>query len=272
MWLTQRIDALNGTLLNTQLEIRLNKPLLTIAAIPLALALLLGEAAAVRAQTPASAAPAIANKPVPKRTARPPVSPERAQLKSEAKSLAAAVVAADLALTPEELAVADRVHVGQLPCELGESVTLTADPASPGYFDVQLRKLKFRMFPVATTTGAIRLEDKKSGAVWLQLGNKSMLMNARLGQRLADECMSPQQAQVAAALKLAPPIGLLDSVPQPSNLRVPSQADVTLPPPVAAPASAPIVAPDSAPASAPAASSAAPVTVAPAIEPSPVAK
>lgn len=250
-----------------QLEFRLNKPLLTIAAIPLALVLLLGEPAAVWAQTPASAQPAAASKPAPRRAARAPVSPERAQLKSEAKSLAAAVVAADLALTPEELAVAERVHVGMLPCELGESVTLTADPASPGYFDVQLRKLKFRMFPVATTTGAIRLEDKRAGAVWLQLGNKSMLMNARLGQRLADECMSPQQAQVAAALKLKPPVGLLDSVPQPSNLRVPAQADVTLPPTVT-----PAPVPATEPASAPVAGPVAPVGAAPASESSPVTK
>lgn len=174
------------------------------------------------------------------------MSPERAQLKSEAKSLAAAVVAADQALTPAELAVAERVHVGQLPCELGESVNLTADPIYPGYFDVQIRKLRFRMFPVITTTGAIRLEDKSAGAVWLQLGNKSMLMNAKLGQRLADECMSPQQAQVAAAQKLAPPVSLLDSVPQPASLRVPVQADVTLPPAVAAPAEPPANTPASA--------------------------
>lgn len=237
------------------------------AAPALALVFLLGGSALVWAQTPASAQSATPAKPAAKRTARPPVSPERAQLKSEAKSLAAAVVAADLALTPEELAVAERVYVGQLPCELGESVNLSADPAFPGYFNVQIRKLKFRMFPVATTTGAIRLEDKNAGAVWLQLGNKSMLMNARLGQRLADECMSPQQAQVAAAQKLAPPVGLLDSVPQPSNLRVPAQADVTLPPPVATPAALPA----STPASAPAAN-ATPVTAAPVVEPSPIAK
>ena len=49
------------------------------------------------------------------------------------------------------------------------------------------------MHPVESRTGAIRLEDPKRGAMWLQLGNKSMLMSQKLGQRLADECQSPEQ-------------------------------------------------------------------------------
>jgi hypothetical protein len=46
----------------------------------------------------------------------------------------------------------------------------------------------------------VRLEDK-AGAVWLQIANKSMLMNQKAGQRLADECMSPEQQQVAEAIR-----------------------------------------------------------------------
>jgi hypothetical protein len=167
-------------------------------------------------------------KPVVKKTT-PKVTPERAQLKSEAKNLAAAVVAADQALTPEELAVSERIHVGVLPCELGNSVSVLADPKSPGHFNVQINKLTFRMFPVITSTGAIRLEDQKAGAVWLQLGNKSMLMNAKLGQRLADDCKSPEQIRITAALKTAPAQNLLDPVPPP-NLAKPTVADATIVP------------------------------------------
>jgi hypothetical protein len=32
---------------------------------------------------------------------------------------------------------------------------------------------------VATSTGTVRLEDKQAGAVWLQIANKSMLMNQK---------------------------------------------------------------------------------------------
>ena len=125
--------------------------------------------------------------------------------------MAAGIEAAEAALTPDELAIAERVHVGKLPCELGASVTLTADAKAPGYFDVQGKNFKYHMFPVPTTTGTVRLEDRKAGAVWLQLGNKSMLMNQKQGTRLADECMSPAQVAVAENLKLNPPVSVLDA-------------------------------------------------------------
>lgn len=140
-------------------------------------------------------------------------STSRQELKSKANQMAAGVRAAEAALSPAELDIAQRVQVGRLPCELGAFVTLAADPRAPGYFDVSVRNLKFRMFPVETSTGAIRLEDRKAGAVWLQLANKSMLMNQKLGQRLADACVSPDQAIVAEALNRNPPPSVLDAQP-----------------------------------------------------------
>lgn len=140
----------------------------------------------------------------------------RTDIKSKAKNLAVALDAAEAALTPAELAIAERVQAGRLPCELGQWVTLSADPKAPGYFDLQLKKLKFRMFPVETSTGAIRLEDRKAGAVWLQLANKSMLMDQKLGKRLADECMSPMQVVMAETLKKYPPPSVLDAIPEPA--------------------------------------------------------
>lgn len=135
----------------------------------------------------------------------------RTQLKSKAKQTAAGISAADAALTPGELAIAERVYTGKLPCELGAFVTLTPDAKTPGFFDVRVKNLKFRMFPVETSTGAIRLEDRKAGAVWLQLANKSMLMNQKLGQRLADACMNPAQVAVAEALEKTPGPSVLDA-------------------------------------------------------------
>ncbi len=115
-----------------------------------------------------------------------------------------------LAQTPAELAIGERVYQGKLPCELGTHVSLKFDAQAPGYFELRLKNQKFRMFPVETTTGAIRLEDPRTGAVWLQLANKSMLMSQKSGQRLADECISPEQALVAASLILNPVPGVLD--------------------------------------------------------------
>ena len=148
-----------------------------------------------------------------KKLAKPMVSASRTNLKSAAVNVAAGIQAAEAAMTPAELAIAERVQVGKIPCELGASVTLTADAKNPGYFDMHGKNFDFRMFPVPTSTGAIRLEDQKAGAVWLQLANKSMLMSQKLGIRLADECTTPTQLEVAQNLKLNPPASILDALP-----------------------------------------------------------
>ncbi len=135
----------------------------------------------------------------------------RVEVNSKANQMATGIMAAEAALTPPELAIAERVYTGRLPCDLGAFVSLAPDAKSPGYFDVTVKNLKFRMFPVETSTGAIRLEDKKAGAVWLQLANKSMLMNQKLGQRLADSCMNPAQIAVAADMEKNPGQSVLDA-------------------------------------------------------------
>ncbi len=118
------------------------------------------------------------------------------------------------ALSPAELEVARTVHVGTMACELGASVTVTP-LRHEGFFLVSTSKgQRFRMHPTESRTGAIRLEDPKRGAMWLQLGNKSMLMSQKLGQRLADECQSPAQVVVAEAMKKNPPPSLLDAAPK----------------------------------------------------------
>ncbi len=122
----------------------------------------------------------------------------------------AAAKPVDAPLAPQELSIAERVHVGQLPCELGASIRMTADAHTPGYFDLQGKGYKYRMRPVTTSTGAIRLEDEKAGAVWLQLANKSMLMDQKNGRRLADECAHPDQVAIANDMKINPPPPLID--------------------------------------------------------------
>lgn len=140
--------------------------------------------------------------------------PAKVPLKATAAVLPATLAALPLAeahLGTDELAIAERVHKGHLPCELGASVQVEADARQPGYFDVRGKGFRYRMHPVTTTTGAIRLEDKKAGAVWLQLANKSMLMDQNKGRRIADECAHPEQVAVANAMKLNPPPSLIDT-------------------------------------------------------------
>lgn len=115
-------------------------------------------------------------------------------------------------LTPAELETAKKVYTGDIKCELGATVHVTPHKRE-GFFIVRAGIQRFRMHPVESRTGAIRLEDPVGGAMWLQLGNKSMLMSQKLGLRLADECQSPEQQAFAEAMKSRPPVNILEPAP-----------------------------------------------------------
>lgn len=124
-----------------------------------------------------------------------------------------------ITLSDEDLAVAQRVFTGKVQCELGADVTITADEKRPGFFTVSTKNVRYRMHPVESRTGAIRLEDPKAGAMWLQISNKSMLMNQKMGLRLADECQAPAQLAVADEMKKNPPKNLFEGADAPSGAR-----------------------------------------------------
>ena len=112
-------------------------------------------------------------------------------------------------LTPAELEIAKRVYVGDIACELGAKVVIKARKRE-GYFLVTHGINRFVMHPVESRTGAIRLEDPQRGALFLQIANKSMLMNQKEGKRLADECASPEQLEFAKNMQ---PVNLLEAPP-----------------------------------------------------------
>lgn len=124
-----------------------------------------------------------------------------------------------ITLSEEDLAVAQRVFTGKVQCELGADVTVTADEKHPGFFTVSTKNVRYRMHPVESRTGAIRLEDPRAGAMWLQISNKSMLMNQKMGLRLADECQAPAQLAVADEMKKNPPKNLFEGADAPSGVK-----------------------------------------------------
>lgn len=129
----------------------------------------------------------------------------------------AAPMAAKSPLSEAELLVAALVHVGTKACDQGRSVRIEPVADTPGYFNVTMGGQRYLMRPVQTTTGAVRLEDSAQGAVWIQLANKSMLMNQRASRRLADECANDIQRAAAEARRLNPGPSLFDvakSAPQ----------------------------------------------------------
>ena len=104
----------------------------------------------------------------------------------------------EVTLTDEQLAVAPRVHAGDAQCEFNQQVQITPHPEHPGRFRLQFGKMVYNMTPEPTTTGAVRLEDKHAGVVWLQIPSKSMLMNAKAGQRMVDSCQHAEQRAFVA--------------------------------------------------------------------------
>ena len=116
----------------------------------------------------------------------------------------------DITLSEQDLKVAETILTGTIKCELGASVNIEADPKKPGFFILTHANVKYRLHPVTSRTGAVRLEDPVREAMWLQLGNKSMLMSQKQGLRLADECQAAKQVEVAEDMKKNPPKSLFE--------------------------------------------------------------
>ena len=95
-------------------------------------------------------------------------------------------------LSAEQIATAERVHTGKIACEFNQSVDIQPGD-KPGYMKLSFKGKTYTLVPEATTSGAVRLEDKKAGMVWIQIANKSMLMNAKAGQRMVDGCVHDKQ-------------------------------------------------------------------------------
>lgn len=95
-------------------------------------------------------------------------------------------------LSAEQIATAERVLTGHIDCEMNQSVDLLPGD-KPGYIKLVHKKKTYVLAPEATQSGAVRLENKKLGIVWIQIANKSMLMNSKAGQRMVDGCVHDKQ-------------------------------------------------------------------------------
>lgn len=93
-------------------------------------------------------------------------------------------------------------HLGTYDCEFKQSISITRN-TTPGYLDVMWQKYTLTMKPVLSSTGALRMEDVSGRTLLIQIGNKSMLMDTKIGQRLVDECIHPKQREAIEAARLA---------------------------------------------------------------------
>ncbi|MBT9458191.1 MAG: hypothetical protein IV097_16350 [Burkholderiaceae bacterium] len=153
------------------------------------------------------AAAAVKDTPAPKR--------QRPVAKKAPAPVAAPVAAAveDEVLSEEQLAAAQHVNRGDAQCEFNQTIKVQPHPQRPGLFQVLFKNQIFTMAPEPTTTGAVRLEDKRNGMMWLQIPTKSMLMNSRIGQRMVDSCTHSEQRATIAANAANPTGGGIGIVP-----------------------------------------------------------
>ena len=122
-----------------------------------------------------------------------PTKTSKAKAKAKPKAKTEAVAATPEPVSPSQLEIAARVLTGDAQCEFDQRVSVQAIDGQPGHFKVDFKKATYTMVPQETTTGAVRLEDKKAGVMWLQIPSKSMLMNSKIGQRMVDSCTQVQQ-------------------------------------------------------------------------------
>jgi hypothetical protein len=78
-------------------------------------------------------------------------------------------------------------------CELGNKLTIYRHPNDDQHIALRWHNHLHQMTRVQTTTGADRFESQKKILVWIGIPAKSMLLNAKKGQQLANECRSPEQ-------------------------------------------------------------------------------
>jgi pyruvate/2-oxoglutarate dehydrogenase complex dihydrolipoamide acyltransferase (E2) component len=141
-------------------------------------------------------------------TAQPAAKPAAKAAKPAAKPAAkapakqAAPAEAPLAKADgEQLNAAGMAHVGNYACEFNQTVNVSATPKSEGYVDLHFKSQTWTMKPVLSSTGALRLEDVKGRMLMLQIANKSMLMDTKLGQRVVDDCVHEKQRAASNATR-----------------------------------------------------------------------
>lgn len=159
--------------------------------------------------TPTSAAkakpiaPSISSKPT--ATA---VSASRKALASQAKGLALATEVTET-ISAGQLEISNRVLTGAAQCEFNQTVDVDRVVDNPGYFRVRFKRGSYLMTPEETSTGAVRLVDRKQQVVWLQIPAKSMMMDQAAGRRMVDSCQHAEQRAAVEASTGAAQSGLL---------------------------------------------------------------
>jgi len=152
--------------------------------------------AALAAALALTSVSALAQQPAPAEKKKPV-----AAKKAPAKKAAAPAAKALAPATQEQLMAAERTYFGDYECDFKQTIQIAMNPKAPGYVDVAFKKAVYTMKPVLSSTGALRLEDVTGRTLLIQIANKSMLMDVKVGQRLVDDCVHEKQRETSMAIK-----------------------------------------------------------------------
>jgi hypothetical protein len=91
-------------------------------------------------------------------------------------------------------------YTGHMNCADKVIVAITESKLPHPHYEIGIGKAKYQAIRVATESGAIKLEDKHHGIVWLQMSNKSMLFDEKHAKRLATDCRTEEQKVVQLSM------------------------------------------------------------------------
>lgn len=86
-------------------------------------------------------------------------------------------------------------------CELGRSLKIYKKDSDLNHIAILWQNRLNPMTRVATTTGADRFEDKRTGLLWIDIPAKGMLLDTKNGSQLANECVFSQNDNIEKTKK-----------------------------------------------------------------------
>lgn len=135
-------------------------------------------------------------------TKKAPAKPTSKTVKSAPKAAAAPMAAAAglPAANDDQLQAANIAHLGDYDCEFGQKIVVDRAPTE-GYLTLKYQGQQWTMKPVLSSTGALNMNDIRGRMRYLQIANKSMLMDSSVGRRVVDGCQHTNQKAFEAANK-----------------------------------------------------------------------
>ncbi|MBI1892071.1 MAG: hypothetical protein HYS18_15610 [Burkholderiales bacterium] len=73
-------------------------------------------------------------------------------------------------------------------CTQGKTVTIYNNPSDEQHPMMRWNKKMHKMTAVETESGAVRLENTSEGLTWISVPAKAMLLDAKKGQTIANDC------------------------------------------------------------------------------------